>query len=99
MYLNATDQLCGIERYKQSELKGSLVCPVILLWKEAGQAGDLNNMAGSLRHGAAVTVSEARKAGGVLWYRIQDTEGLRFDGWVRAVFLLKLGKTEAEERP
>jgi hypothetical protein len=98
MYLNATDQLCGIERYKGSEYRGSLVCPVVFLWKRPGQPSDPKAIAGALRHGADVGVVEKRTVKGFDWYRILDTEELGFDGWVRAPFLLELGKTEAEER-
>lgn len=95
-HISEQDTLCGIERWPASAACGELVCPAIVLWKKPGQTTPKAAMvAGALKHGEAVQVTQKRKSAGRTWYYVESPatdERQAQAGWVLESFLERLGQ-------
>lgn len=97
-YISAQDTLCGVERWPASDAFGELVCPVIVLWKQPGQTTPNAAMvAGGLKHGEVVQVTQKRERAGRTWYYVESPatdERPAQAGWVTESFLERLGANQ-----
>lgn len=107
-YIQETDTLCGIERREKSDAFGEIVVPVIILWKKpggsigakrwpTGATEGPDNVAGALKHGDPVEVSQKKRKNGRTWFYVRNEEQDQ-EGWVLDALLEKLGKHAAEVR-
>ena len=84
--------LSGVERYKQSALRGMVVCPAINLWLNVRRS----RKAGTLSHDTPVKIKRVKKGpDGRTYYQVvgADSSGKDIRGWVSWPFIKEADPT------
>lgn len=96
-YLDQTDQVWGFDRYPESQTFGTLVIPIINLWKRPGCDPEAENLSGALPHGFDVHVLKKVMYKREPWFEVRaevfhDGQIYPQQGWCKAQLLRSLGE-------
>lgn len=96
-----SDTAWGIERDRDSDAFGELVCPVIMLWSEPGgtDVEDGADLTGAVSHNENVYITHELEIEGSRWCRVEcfiwhEGEVYPQKGWLRASLLKEAGVNE-----